>query len=92
MLVWVVAVFGFGQMLESTLITPKLVGDRIGLHPVAVIFAVLAGGQLFGFLGVLLALPAAAVLVVWLRHMHGGLIRGIDVKPARKVRRRSGHA
>ena len=47
---------------------PLLVGDRIGLHPVAVIFAVMAGGQLFGFTGVLLALPAAAVLAVVLRH------------------------
>ena len=52
-------------------LTPKLVGDRIGLHPVAVIFAVLAGGQLFGFLGVLLALPAAAALNVMVRHLHG---------------------
>jgi len=89
MLVWVVAVFGFGQVLEGTLITPKLVGDRIGLHPVAVIFAVLAGGQLFGFFGVLLALPAAAVMVVWLRHVHDGFIRSAAVKPARKTRRRS---
>ena len=48
--------------------TPILVGDRIGLHPVAVIFAVMAGGQLFGFFGVLLALPVAAVIVVLLRH------------------------
>jgi predicted PurR-regulated permease PerM len=49
-------------------LTPKLVGDRIGLHPVAVIFAVLAGGQLFGFLGILLALPAASALNVLVRH------------------------
>jgi len=48
---------------------PKLVGDKIGLHPVAVIFAVLAGGYLFGFLGVLLALPAASVIVVLLRYL-----------------------
>jgi predicted PurR-regulated permease PerM len=88
MLMWVGAVFGFGQILEGTLITPKLVGDRIGLHPVAVIFAVLAGGQLFGFFGVLLALPAAAVMVVWLRHLHGGFIRSAAVKPVRKARRR----
>ena len=47
-----------------------LVGDRIGLHPVAVIFAILAGGQLFGFTGVLLALPVAAVIMVLLRHAH----------------------
>ena len=66
----VVAVFGVGQLLESFVLTPKLVGDRIGLHPVAVIFAVMAGGQLFGFFGILLALPVAAVLMVVLRHMH----------------------
>ena len=60
-----------GQTLEGMLLTPLLVGDRIGLHPVAVIFAILAGGQLFGFLGVLLALPVAAVIMVLLRHIHG---------------------
>jgi predicted PurR-regulated permease PerM len=64
----VVAVFGFGQILEGMVLSPLLVGDRIGLHPVAVIFAVMAGGQLFGFIGVLLALPVAAVIVVLLRH------------------------
>lgn len=64
----VVAVFGIGQVVESYWLTPKLVGDRIGLHPVAVIFAVLAGGQLFGFLGMLLALPVAAVANVLLRY------------------------
>ena len=88
MLVWVLAVFGAGQALDGMLITPTLVGERIGLHPVAVIFAVLAGGQLFGFFGVLLALPAAAVMVVWLRHLHGGFIRSVSAKPARKTRRR----
>ncbi|OBS09942.1 AI-2E family transporter [Acidihalobacter prosperus] len=66
----IVLVFGVGQILESAVFTPLLVGDRIGLHPVAVIFAVLAGGQLFGFVGVLLALPVAAVLAVLLRHAH----------------------
>ena len=50
------------------MLSPLLVGDRIGLHPVAVIFAVMAGGQLFGFIGVLLALPVAAIIVVLLRH------------------------
>ncbi len=69
-LVAVLAVFGVGQLLEGMVLTPWLVGDRIGLHPVAVIFAVLAGGQLFGFTGVLLALPAAAVLAVLARHAH----------------------
>ena len=65
----VLAVFGIGQLIESYWLTPKLVGDRIGLHPVAVIFAVLAGGSLFGFLGVLLALPAASVIMVLLRYL-----------------------
>jgi predicted PurR-regulated permease PerM len=64
----VLAVFGIGQIIESYVLTPKLVGDRIGLHPMAVIFAVLAGGQLFGFLGMLLALPVAAVANVLLRY------------------------
>ena len=63
-------VFMIGQMLEGMVLTPMLVGDRIGLHPVAVIFAILAGGQLFGFTGVLLALPVAAVIMVLLRHAH----------------------
>ncbi len=69
-LLYVAIVFGIGQALEGTLLTPLLVGDKIGLHPVAVIFAVMAGGQLFGFVGVLLALPVAAVIVVLLRHVH----------------------
>lgn len=66
----VLVVFVIGQSLEGFVLTPWLVGDRVGLHPVAVIFAILAGGQLFGFLGILLALPAAAVLMVLLRHAH----------------------
>jgi predicted PurR-regulated permease PerM len=65
----VLAVFGIGQLIESNIITPKLVGERIGLHPVIVIFALLAGGQLFGFAGVLLALPVAATIAVGLRHI-----------------------
>ena len=67
-LVYVVIVFTIGQMLEGGVLTPMLVGDRIGLHPVAVIFAIMAGGQLFGFIGVLVALPVAAVLAVLVRH------------------------
>jgi len=66
-LVGVVATFAIAQMIEGSFLTPKLVGDRIGLHPVIVIFAVAAGGQLFGFFGILLALPAAAVLSVVIR-------------------------
>lgn len=65
--VWIV--FGIGQALEGMLVTPLLVGKRIGLHPVAVIFALLAFGQIFGFFGVLLALPASAALLVGLRHL-----------------------
>ena len=66
----VAAVFTAGQLLESYVLTPRIVGDRIGLHPVAVIFAIMAGGQLFGFLGMLLALPVAAVANVLLRYAH----------------------
>lgn len=66
-IVGVVATFTIAQMIEGMVLTPKLVGDRIGLHPVLVIFAVIAGGQLFGFFGILLALPAAAVLSVLVR-------------------------
>ncbi len=65
----VVLVFVVGQLLEGLWLTPKLVGDKIGLHPIAVIFAAMAGGQLFGFLGVLLALPVTAVLVVMITHL-----------------------
>ncbi len=66
----VAGVFGVGQLLEGMVLTPLLVGDRIGLHPVAVIFAIMAGGQLAGFAGVLLALPVAAVIMVLLRYLH----------------------
>lgn len=69
-LVPVLAVFIVGQLLEGFVLTPWLVGNRVGLHPVAVIFAIMAGGQLFGFTGVLLALPVAAVLAVLVRHLH----------------------
>ncbi len=71
-LVLVGLVFGVGQLLEGMVLTPWLVGDKIGLHPVAVIFAIMAGGQLFGFVGILLALPLAAVIMVLLRHLHEG--------------------
>ena len=67
LLVW--AIFAAGQMLEGMVVTPKLVGDRIGLHPLGVIFALLAFGQLFGFFGVLLALPISAMLLVGMRHL-----------------------
>lgn len=64
----VLIVFAVGQTLEGYVLVPKLVGDKIGMHPVAVMFAILAGGELFGFVGVLLALPIAAVAMVLLRY------------------------
>lgn len=67
--VYVLLVFGVGQILESMFLTPLLVGDKIGLHPVGVIFAIMAGGQLAGFFGILAALPVAAVLMVLMRHL-----------------------
>jgi len=70
LLILVGVVFTVGQLMESYVLTPRIVGDKIGLHPVAVIFAVMAGGQLFGFLGMLLALPVAAVANVLLRYAH----------------------
>ena len=70
LLLMVAGVFVAGQMLEGYVLTPRIVGDRIGLHPMAVIFAIMAGGQLFGFLGMLLALPVAAVANVLLRFAH----------------------
>ncbi len=67
-LIGVALVFGVGQLVESMVLTPVLVGDKIGLHPVAVIFALMAGGQIGGFVGVVVALPVAAVIMVFLRH------------------------
>lgn len=66
----VVGVFSVAQMIEGMVLTPRFVGERIGLHPVAVLFAVMAGAQLFSFTGILLALPVAAVVMVLLRHAH----------------------
>ena len=74
-LLLVAAVFAIGQTIESFILTPWLVGDRIGLHPVAVIFAIMAGGQLFGFIGILLALPVAAVANVLFKHMHARYLK-----------------
>ena len=68
--VYVLVVFMIGQFLESSLLTPLLVGDRIGLHPVVVIFSIMAGGQLFGITGMLLALPSMAVFAVAFRAIH----------------------
>ena len=68
-IVMVAAVYGIGQVVESLYLTPRLVGERIGLHPLAVIFALLAFGQVFGFVGVLIALPTSAVLLVAIRRV-----------------------
>jgi predicted PurR-regulated permease PerM len=81
----VAVVYGSGQIIESLFLTPRLVGERIGLHPLAVIFALLAFGQLFGFVGVLVALPASAVLLVALRrakasYLASDLFRGMSQK------------
>ncbi len=65
----VAVVYGIGQVIESFFLTPRLVGERIGMNPLAVIFALLAFGQLFGFVGVLVALPLSALLVVAVRRL-----------------------
>jgi predicted PurR-regulated permease PerM len=85
-LAWIWVVFVIGNVLEGSVFVPWLVGDRIGLHPVAVIFALLAFGQLFGFTGILLALPASAALLVWLRHVRAqylasGMYQGNNPAP-----------
>jgi predicted PurR-regulated permease PerM len=81
-LLMVAVVYGLGQLIESFLLTPRLVGERIGLHPLHVIFALMAFGQLFGFVGVLVALPASAVLLVAIRRLRAqyqasALYRGV---------------
>jgi len=68
-LVGVLALYGLGQFLEGFVLTPRLVGERIGLHPVAVLFALLLFGKLFGFFGVLLALPISAVSLVLVQYL-----------------------
>lgn len=68
-IIGVAVVFGIGQVIESFWLTPWLVGDRIGMSPLTVIFALLAFGHLFGFVGVLIALPVSAVLVVAMRRL-----------------------
>ena len=70
----VAVVYGLGQLVESFFLTPRLVGERIGLHPLAVIFSLLAFGQLFGFIGILVALPVSAVLLVAMRRVRSGYL------------------
>ena len=81
----VVGIFLFGQAVEGNVLTPKLVGDKVGLHAVWVMFALLAGGSLFGFVGVLLAVPVAAVIGVLTRfalrqYLSSPYYRGIDAE------------
>jgi predicted PurR-regulated permease PerM len=81
----VAVVFVIGHALEGNFLSPKLVGDRVGLHPVWIMFALLAGGSLFGFVGVLVAVPIAAVIGVVARHLLGryrasGFYRGADAR------------
>ncbi len=73
-LVMVLVVYGLGQLIESFYLTPRLVGERIGLHPLAVIFALLAFGHLLGFVGVLIALPLSAVLLVAIRRLRSAYL------------------
>jgi predicted PurR-regulated permease PerM len=83
-LLWVVGVFALGQILESNVLSPKLVGERVHLHPVWVIFALLAFGTMFGFLGVLIALPAAAVIGVLVRFALGRYLASPLYDPANR--------
>lgn len=81
----VIGIFLFGQAVEGNVLTPKLVGDKVGLHAVWVMFALLAGGSLFGFVGVLLAVPVAAVIGVLTRfalrqYLSSPYYRGIDAE------------
>lgn len=71
----VAVIYGMGQVIESFVLTPRLVGEKIGLHPLVVIFALMAFGQLFGFVGVLIALPVSAVVAVALRYLHAAYLR-----------------
>ncbi|OGT16915.1 MAG: hypothetical protein A3I12_00285 [Gammaproteobacteria bacterium RIFCSPLOWO2_02_FULL_38_11] len=73
--VYAVLVFLIGAGIDNSVLTPNLIGERIGLHPIAVIFAVLVGGHAFGLVGVLLALPVASIIMVFLRHLRTDLAR-----------------
>jgi len=83
-LIGVACVYGAGQIIEGFFLTPRLVGERIGLHPLMVIFALLAFAQLFGFVGVLLALPACAILSVAVRHLRRQYINSSFYKQQRE--------
>ncbi|MDX1974692.1 MAG: AI-2E family transporter [Rickettsiales bacterium] len=83
---FVLGVYMAGQVLEGALITPKLVGDKVGLHPVWIIFGMLAGGALFGFVGILIAVPFTAVVGVVIRfaieqYLRSGYYSGAILPP-----------
>ena len=91
----VALVFVVGQVVESMYVTPRLLGERIGLHPIAVIFALMAFGQLFGFVGVLIALPATAVLLVAIRRAKAGYLKSalyLDAPTPPAARRQAARA
>lgn len=77
-LMWLALIFVVGHIMENFILTPLLIGNRVGLHPVAVIFAILAGGTLFGFFGVLLAIPSAAIITILLRHLLKPYHKAVD--------------
>ncbi|MGE5588314.1 MAG: AI-2E family transporter [Clostridia bacterium] len=74
LVIYVIILFALVNQLESAVVGPNILGEQVGLHPVALIFAILAGGHLFGVVGILLAVPAAAVVKVILRYLHGRLV------------------
>ena len=74
-IIGILILYGLGQFLEGFFLTPRLVGERIGLHPVAVLFALLLFGKLFGFFGVLLALPISAVSLVLVKYVWGRYVQ-----------------
>jgi predicted PurR-regulated permease PerM len=90
--IWIVAtaaVFALGQFLENYVLQPRLIGQNVGLHPVWVMFSLFAFGYLFGFVGVMIAIPAAAAVGVLVRYALGRyldrpLYRGPGGKPSKK--------
>lgn len=71
-LIWVLLSYAIGHLMENFYLTPKLIGDKIGLHPVIVILVILLGGTLFGVGGVILALPASSVGVILAHYFYTG--------------------
>ncbi len=90
-LIGVLLIFGIGNIIEGFVLTPILIGDKLGLHPVVVIFAILAGGHLLGFVGVLLALPLTAVLVVLAREVLQRLSQKNAPAPSHKAKKGRAH-